>query len=218
MQICEVKPPKLSRNVLAQSICTHYSCFENMGRFVTLKKIRSKIWTWKKQVAKNKVIVIQKEKKQPGLFSFWITMTLLFATHIFTGSQTDPCFQNKNSGCRLTGRVIYHSWNFNFSCGSMFWIRKRKWYFTLNHRKHLPALWFRRSMFGGRLFGILQSKNQFNNRKCRILQSMRNKNTFSFRKSFTISARKMSSKELKLLPCPSMSPKLFLTVQINLVK
>ena len=23
---------------LAQSICTHYSCFENMGRFVTLKK------------------------------------------------------------------------------------------------------------------------------------------------------------------------------------
>jgi hypothetical protein len=21
-----------------QSICTHYSCFENMGRFVTLKK------------------------------------------------------------------------------------------------------------------------------------------------------------------------------------
>ena len=24
---------------------THYSCFENMGLFVTLKKIRSKIWT-----------------------------------------------------------------------------------------------------------------------------------------------------------------------------
>ena len=37
---------------IAQSICTHYSCFENMGRFVTLKKIRSKIWTWKKQGAK----------------------------------------------------------------------------------------------------------------------------------------------------------------------
>ena len=49
-------------------------------------------------------------------FSFWIRLTLvfctlLFATHIldlfFTGSQTDPCFQNKNSGCRLTGRVFY---------------------------------------------------------------------------------------------------------------
>ena len=25
---------------VAQSICTHFSCFENMGRFVTLKNIR----------------------------------------------------------------------------------------------------------------------------------------------------------------------------------
>ena len=57
----------------SQSICTHYSCFENMGRFVTLKK-RSKIW-----VAKIRVIVTQKEKRQPGLFSSWITMTLFFA-------------------------------------------------------------------------------------------------------------------------------------------
>ena len=23
----------------------------------------------------------------------------------FSGSQNDPCFQNKNSGCRLTGRI-----------------------------------------------------------------------------------------------------------------
>jgi hypothetical protein len=29
---------ELWQNTLAQSICTHYSCFENMGRFVTLKK------------------------------------------------------------------------------------------------------------------------------------------------------------------------------------
>ena len=28
--------------ILAQSICTHYSCFENMGRFVTLKKLDPK--------------------------------------------------------------------------------------------------------------------------------------------------------------------------------
>ena len=26
-------------SIRAQSICTHYSCFENQGRFVTLKKI-----------------------------------------------------------------------------------------------------------------------------------------------------------------------------------
>ena len=41
-----------------------------MGRFVTLKKKGSKIWDAKSRVQKNRVIVIQKEKRQPGLFSF----------------------------------------------------------------------------------------------------------------------------------------------------
>ena len=31
---------------IAQSICTQYSCFEDMGQYVTLKKIRSIFWTW----------------------------------------------------------------------------------------------------------------------------------------------------------------------------
>ena len=48
-----------SRTTMAQSICTHYFCFKNIGRFVTLKKIRSKIWTCKKQGAKKRVIVVQ---------------------------------------------------------------------------------------------------------------------------------------------------------------
>jgi hypothetical protein len=51
--------------VLAQSICTHYSHFENMGQFATLKKTGSKIWG-----AENRVIVIQKENKPGCLFSF----------------------------------------------------------------------------------------------------------------------------------------------------
>jgi hypothetical protein len=40
-----------------------------------------------------------------------------FWTWIFSGSQTDPCFQNKNSGCRLTGRIcqcIKISWVVKF--------------------------------------------------------------------------------------------------------
>ena len=38
----------------------------------------------------------------------------------FTGSQTDPCFQNKNSGCRLTGRV----WcQFVRCCGYIFVVK-----------------------------------------------------------------------------------------------
>jgi hypothetical protein len=40
-----------------------------MGRFVTLKKIKSKIWVAKSRVQKNRVIVIQKEKRPGCLFS-----------------------------------------------------------------------------------------------------------------------------------------------------
>ena len=48
---------------LAQSICTHYSCFENMNRFVTLKKNQVHNMECEKQGAKNRVIVNQKEKR-----------------------------------------------------------------------------------------------------------------------------------------------------------
>jgi hypothetical protein len=54
----------------AQSICTHYSCFENMGRFVTLKKNQVQNMGCKKQGAKNRVIGSQKEKRPGCLFLF----------------------------------------------------------------------------------------------------------------------------------------------------
>jgi hypothetical protein len=56
-----------SLDTIAQSICTHYSCFENMGRFVTLKKNQVQK---KAGCKKNRVVVIQKEKRQSGFFSF----------------------------------------------------------------------------------------------------------------------------------------------------
>ena len=56
-------------NLFAQSICTYNSCFKKTGWFVTLKK-RSKIWVAKSRVQKTRISAIQKEKKQPGLFSF----------------------------------------------------------------------------------------------------------------------------------------------------
>ena len=67
----------------AQSTCTHYSCFENQGQFVTLKKKSGTLLFSKSTMQKTRVIVIQKEKRQPGLYSFWITMTLFFCTLIF---------------------------------------------------------------------------------------------------------------------------------------
>ena len=87
------------------------------------------LWPWKKNQVqnmdlkkarwkKNRVVVVQKEKKPSCLFSFWITMTLFFApcffqVHIldliFIKFQTLKKYQvdliNLNSGCRLTGRI-----------------------------------------------------------------------------------------------------------------
>ena len=98
---------------LAQSICTHYSCFENQGRFVTLKKTGHPAF-WKKQGAKNQGHCYSKREEaawsllflnnnDPGFLhpAFWKKQGAWF----FSGSQTDPGFQNKNSGCRLTGRL-----------------------------------------------------------------------------------------------------------------
>jgi hypothetical protein len=59
----------LGIDIIAQSICTHYSCFKNQGLFVTLKKNRPSCFLKKPRCKKTKVIVIQKEKRQPGLFS-----------------------------------------------------------------------------------------------------------------------------------------------------
>ena len=106
-------------NILAQSICTHYSGFENMGWFATLKKIRSKIWGAKSRVqragCKKQGHCYSKREEAACSFLFLnnndpVFCTLLFAPHIldlifFSRSQTDPCFQIENSGCRLTGRV-----------------------------------------------------------------------------------------------------------------
>ena len=58
---------------------------------------------YKKQGAKNRVIVIQKEKKQ-SVFLHPAFCNPYFGP-FFEGSKTDPCFQNKNIGRRLTEQV-----------------------------------------------------------------------------------------------------------------
>ena len=65
----------------------------------------------KKQSEKNRVIIIQKEKRPGCFFFFWITMTLLFAPCLFQVRILDPKNisgrPDKLSRCRLTGRVCY---------------------------------------------------------------------------------------------------------------
>ena len=121
----------LPRDTIAQSICTHY-----IGLSLAWFILGSGKNIW---VENNRVIVIQKEKKQPALFfSFWMKVTLfictllfatLFWTLFFEGSQTDPCFQTKNSCCRLTGRM----WcQFVRCCGYIFVVKA---YTALHSRK-----------------------------------------------------------------------------------
>ena len=80
-----------SLNIYAQSICSHYSCFENMDRFVTLKKSSPKYGPEKSRVQKTGSWLFKKRKGRQAafflfedcLFSFWITMTLLFSGPYF---------------------------------------------------------------------------------------------------------------------------------------
>ena len=54
----------ITNDIFAQSICTHYFCFENMGRFATLKKTRSKIWGAKSRVQKTGSLLFKKRRSQ----------------------------------------------------------------------------------------------------------------------------------------------------------
>ena len=67
-------------NTGAQSICTHKSCFENMGQFVTLKKMVQNMCS-KKQGPKNQGHCYSKREKEARLL-------LLFF------SNNDPAFCN----------------------------------------------------------------------------------------------------------------------------
>ena len=69
--------------VVAQSICAHYSCFENMGGYVTPKKVGSKIWSEKSRM---QCLILGGMGVQNCQKSSDITngrsLTLFFAPHI----------------------------------------------------------------------------------------------------------------------------------------
>ena len=100
-----------------------------MGRFVPCKKGP------KYGVQKNRVVVIQKKKKQPSLFSFWITTTLFFCNPyfgpFFTGHKPTHVFKTRIVGEGWLGnsletkKYIYmEKSNANmkwFNCWNCFW-------------------------------------------------------------------------------------------------
>ena len=92
----QVKTSMNSGNTLAKSNCTHYSTLSgppdiSLG-FGTLKKNQNQNTDFKKVGSKKRVIIIQKVKRQPGPFSFWIKMTLFFSPCFFLVQNMDLIF------------------------------------------------------------------------------------------------------------------------------
>ena len=54
--------------------------------------------------------VIQKEKRQSGLFSFWITMTLVFCTLLFSKSKVPDFFQGHKPTLVFKTRIVGADW------------------------------------------------------------------------------------------------------------
>jgi hypothetical protein len=70
----------------------------------------------------------------------------------FSGSQTDPGFQNKNSGCRLTGRVCSGYLGYDVLFSEEYNNKQGRWadFIYLLHEKH----WRGRNVF----FRLLHEK------------------------------------------------------------
>ena len=72
------------------------------------------LWPWKKsgpkygpeksRLQKTGSLLFKKRRGSLSLFFAPCFLQPIFWTWFFSGSQTDQCFQNKNSGCRLTGQ------------------------------------------------------------------------------------------------------------------
>ena len=64
----------------------------------------------KSRVQKNRVIVIQKEKRPGCLFSFWITKTLVFYTLLFSKSRVPNFFQGHKPTLVFKTRIVGADW------------------------------------------------------------------------------------------------------------
>ena len=95
---------------VAESICTHYSKLSGQPDIFlgsgTLKKLGTLLFA-KSRVQKNRVNVIQKEKRSGCLFSFWITMTLFFG---FEKSRVPNFFQGHKPTLVFKTRIVGAVW------------------------------------------------------------------------------------------------------------
>ena len=106
--------PNFVQKLGIQSIRAHHSSLFGLSDIfwdLELKNIRSKIWIRKNQGAKKQGHFYSKREEAAWPFLFLNNnhpfFRFIFWTWFFSGSQTDPLFQNKNSGCRLTEQLSF---------------------------------------------------------------------------------------------------------------
>ena len=99
--------------LIAESICTQYSNLSGRPDIFlgsgTFKKLGTLLFA-KSRVQKNRVIVIQRENRPGCLFSFWITMTLVFYTLLFSKSWVPDFFQGHKPTLVFKTRIVGADW------------------------------------------------------------------------------------------------------------
>ena len=99
-------PAIQKQSTVSESICTRYSKLsgrpDNFLGSGTFKKLGTLLFS-KSRVQKYRVNVIQKEKRPGCLFSFWITMTLVFCSLLFSKSKV---FKTRIMGAYGLGEYI----------------------------------------------------------------------------------------------------------------
>ena len=98
-----------------QSICSHYSCFENMGRFVTLKKIQN--MDLKKAGCKKQGHCYSKRKKAMLPLLFLINTDPVFWAQLFPGPYFGPdFFQGHKPTHFFKTRIVGADWLVSCFC------------------------------------------------------------------------------------------------------
>ena len=114
----ELSIPMMSTRIfsewsVAQSIYIYYSSLTGRPD-IFLGSETSKIWVAKSRVQKKQGHCYSKREQarlpflilsnnDPGFFALWFSQP--YFEPFFSWSQTDPCCDNKNSGCRFTGQM-----------------------------------------------------------------------------------------------------------------
>ena len=112
-RICNKTAIKNQTKSLSQSAPTTYFCFENMGRFVTLKKNQDQNMDQKKVGSKKQGHCYPKKKRPGCLFSFWDNIDPVFWHPAFCNLFFGPFFkfQNlKNIRSAWYSRIVGADW------------------------------------------------------------------------------------------------------------